>query len=31
MINYEKTRIIFVTDRSAKPKHVPPWMYRKET
>jgi hypothetical protein len=31
IINYEKTRIIFVTDSSARPKRVPPWIYHKET
>jgi hypothetical protein len=31
MINYEKTRIILVTDNNVRPKHVPPWICRKET
>lgn len=30
MVDSDKTRIILVPAGSLKPKHVPPWIYRKE-
>jgi len=30
MVNSDKTRIILLNASSPRPKHLPPWIYRKE-